>query len=72
MADVGPDLGYCETCAQFLHGQFIKDVFYCHEHVPVQLDADDFEMIYEKAGVPGPDACYSAARLVWKKVVGML
>ena len=56
MADEGPDLDFCRTCNRVALVEVVRvnGWPYCREHAPVRLKADDYDLIYEKAGVDGP------------------
>lgn len=46
--------GICHRCGQFRQVVFREGAGYCHEHVPLQLTNEDFDMIFDKADVAGP------------------
>jgi hypothetical protein len=62
MADEGPDLGYCDECGNFGEVVYVaapgptradqyNEVTFCPMHAPLVLQSEDFEMIFDKAGV---------------------
>lgn len=68
MSDVGPDLGMCEQCGEFREVVWHEeDRCRCAEHAPVVLKPADFDMIFEKAGVPGPKR-----HRPWEGILGIL
>lgn len=60
MADEGIDFGYCDECGKFCQtnehpqGYYIDNVMYCADHVPLVMDKEAMDMVFAKAGVPGP------------------
>jgi hypothetical protein len=54
MADVPPDLGVCHVCREFKIMNWVDGAGYCDDHVPVHVDKEAMDMLFKKAGVPGP------------------
>jgi hypothetical protein len=50
------DFDYCEECgACVMEGVVHVDgAPFCKEHAPLVMDTEDFELIYDKAGVDRP------------------
>jgi hypothetical protein len=50
------EAGICHHCGEYCRNLYwVEGAGYCPEHAPLRLlDPIDFEMIYQKAGVPGP------------------
>jgi hypothetical protein len=49
-----PDFGVCHACREFKFMNWVDGAGYCNDHVPVQMDNQAMDMIFAKAGVPGP------------------
>lgn len=65
MPDDGPDLGYCEECGAFgeivyvpapgpTRAEEYNEATYCKLHEPLVMDAEAFDLAFEKAGIDGP------------------
>jgi hypothetical protein len=69
MADEGQDFGYCEECGNFCEVAYVYPHvgLYCKLHAPLVMDKEAFDLIFDKAAVPGP-----VRHRRWESILGIL